>query len=77
MTAREALSKTWMAFPWLDHNYMLDRKNGELFCDVGITIHPNDRGSLVGLWHLADLEASFGAGGYQQGGLHHLNMLDG
>ena len=64
-------------FSGLDWEYMSKRHLGELFCDVGVTYHPNndDNQRLVGLWRLDSLEASFGAGGYLQGNIHHLNTL--
>ncbi|KAI6137968.1 hypothetical protein BKA82DRAFT_4022130 [Pisolithus tinctorius] len=43
---------------------MVDRANGELLVDLGISIHPACDKKLVGLWRLDALEASFGAGGY-------------
>ncbi|KAI6137546.1 hypothetical protein BKA82DRAFT_4023816 [Pisolithus tinctorius] len=48
----------------LDWSHMVDRANGELLVDLGISIHPTCDEKLVGLWRLDALEASFGAGGY-------------
>ena len=63
------------SFPALDWDYMNDRTNGELFCDVGVTIQPVGDEPLVGLWRLDCLDASFGAGGYKSGNMHTLNTL--
>jgi hypothetical protein len=54
---------------------MKNRENGELVCDVGITIQPVGDEPLVGLWRLDCLDASFGAGGYKSGNMHTLNTL--
>jgi hypothetical protein len=62
-------------FSGLDWEYMGKHHLGELFCDVGVTYHPNDDQPLVGLWRLDSLEASFGACGYLRGDIHHLNTL--
>ncbi len=59
----------------LDWNYMADRSRGELFVDLGITYHPKGGEPLVGLWRLDHLEASYGAGGYNLGNMHHHNTL--
>ncbi|KAI6149952.1 hypothetical protein BKA82DRAFT_4354048 [Pisolithus tinctorius] len=61
--------------PALDWSYMVDRANGELLVDLGISIHPTCDEKLVGLWRLDALEASFGAGGYLRGNAHHTCML--
>lgn len=73
MTA--SIERLKSSFPGLDWTYMKDRKNGELLCDVGITIQPVESRPLVGLWRLDCLDASFGAGGYKTGNLHTLNTL--
>lgn len=62
-------------FSFLDWKYMLDPKNGEFVCDVGITLHPLSDDPLVGLWNLEALEASFGAAGFLTGNLHCLNTF--
>lgn len=72
---RGALEDFHISFAGLDWNYMKDRENGELICDVGVTVQPDDPRPLVGLWRLDCLEASFGAGGYKVGELHNLNTL--
>jgi hypothetical protein len=63
------------SFPGLNWEYMKDRTQGELLCDVGITIQPLDKKPLVGLWRLDCLDASYGAGGYKFGNIHTLNTL--
>lgn len=59
----------------LNWDYMANRCNGELFVDLGITYHPKGNSPLVGLWRLDHLEASYGAGGYNLGRMHHHNTL--
>ncbi|KAG1843493.1 hypothetical protein F4604DRAFT_1596821 [Suillus subluteus] len=62
--------------PDLDWNHMMDRTHGELLVDVGISFTPRSSDvPVVGLWRLDALEASFGAGGYNKGQLHHHNTL--
>ncbi|KAL4064649.1 hypothetical protein J3A83DRAFT_4376894 [Scleroderma citrinum] len=63
------------AIPSLDWSYMVDRNNGELLVDLGIGIHPTCDEKMVGLWRLDALEASFGAGGFLQGNIHHTCTL--
>lgn len=72
---RWAVSRVKESFPGFDWDRMMDRNEGELFCDVGITIHPVGVEPLVGLWRLDCLDASFGAGGYRSGNMHTLNTL--
>jgi hypothetical protein len=74
-TMKRALDTLHDEFSGLDWPYMSDRMLGELFCDMGITYHPEDDRPLVGLWKLDALEASFGAGGYLKGQLHNINTL--
>ena len=62
--------------PDLDWEYMMDRSKGELLVDVGISFTPRCSDiAVVGVWRLDALEASFGAGGYKRGDIHHHNML--
>jgi hypothetical protein len=70
-----ALQRFRQSFPGLDWEYMQNRRKGELFCDVGVTIQPVEDEPLVGLWRLDCLDASFGAGGYKSGTMHTLNTL--
>ena len=72
---RSSLRKFKRSVPGLDWDYMKDRKNGELICDIGVTIQPVGREPLVGLWRLDSLDASYGAGGYKSGNMHSLNTL--
>ena len=74
-SAAAALDRFTHSFSGLDWEYMKDRKQGELFCDVGVTIQPIGDEPLVGLWRLDCLDASFGAGGYNVGNMHTLNTL--
>ena len=59
----------------LDWEYMLDRKRGELFLDIGVTYTPQHRIPVIGLWRLDSLEASYGAGGYTRGTMHTINTM--
>ncbi|OJA20364.1 hypothetical protein AZE42_07317 [Rhizopogon vesiculosus] len=62
--------------PDLDWPYMMDRTFGELLVDVGISFTPHSSDvPVIGLWRLDALEASFGAGGYKRGDIHHHNTL--
>jgi hypothetical protein len=69
-TPYEALKKN---FTNLDWDYMMDRKHGELYLDVGISFNPT--GQFVGLWRLDALKASFQKGGFRKGVTHHTNTL--
>lgn len=71
----EAVRRFKRSFSGLDWEYMKSRKDGELICDIGITIQPVGKEPLVGLWRLDCLDASFGAGGYKTGNMHTLNTL--
>ncbi|KAG2352839.1 hypothetical protein BDR07DRAFT_1283618 [Suillus spraguei] len=60
-------------FANLDWDYMMDRKHGELYLDLGISFNPT--GQFVGLWRLDALKASFQKGGFKKGNIHHTNTL--
>ena len=46
--------------PSLDWDHMMDRKNGELYLDLGISFHPiNTSEPMVGLWRLSSLRPSY------------------
>ena len=46
--------------PGLDWTYMLDRENGELYLDLGVSFHPiNTPEPMVGLWRLEGLRSSY------------------
>jgi hypothetical protein len=71
----EALSQQ---FPHLDLNYMMDQKHGQLVVDIGLSVTPSPKSGgkpVIGLWRLDALDASFGAGGFNQGIMHHTNTL--
>ena len=72
MTPIDALLNGIPAFDW---KHMVNRENGELLVDLGIAIHPAGEQKLVRLWRLDALEASFGAGGYLRGNIHHACTL--
>ena len=76
VSAKHALENFKRSFTGLDWDYMNLPKQGQLLCDAGITIQPdNPEEELVGLWRLDSLEASYGAGGYLTGQIHTLNTL--
>jgi hypothetical protein len=76
ISAKVALDNFKRSFTGLDWDYMNLPKQGQLLCDAGITIQPdNPEEELVGLWRLDSLEASYGAGGYLTGQIHTLNTL--
>lgn len=65
-------------FSYLHWPTMLERKHGEVAMDIGVSMHPKREigdDPLVGLWRLDALEASYGAGGFNQGTMHSLNTL--
>ena len=45
--------------PTLDWNHMLDRANGELYLDLGVSFHPKTIEPMVGLWRLEGLRSSY------------------
>ena len=55
----------------LDWDHMLDRHNGELIIDVGVSFTPMTREPVVGLWRLDSLEESYAAAGFNKGIAHH------
>lgn len=59
----------------LDWDHMLERKNGELLVDIGVSFTPISREPIVGLWRLDMLEDSYAAGGFNRGTMHHHCML--
>ncbi|KAG1859385.1 hypothetical protein C8R48DRAFT_774723 [Suillus tomentosus] len=60
----------------LDWPYMMNQQHGELLVDVGISFTPRSTDiPVVGVWRLDALEASFGAGGFKRGDIHHHNTL--
>ncbi|KAG1789580.1 uncharacterized protein HD556DRAFT_1446798 [Suillus plorans] len=60
----------------LDWPYMMNHRHGELLVDVGISFTPRSpEVPVVGVWRLDALEASYGAGGYKRGEIHHQNTL--
>jgi hypothetical protein len=64
-------------YPAMDWDYAMDRKNGQLFLDVGISFHAvtYDNIPLVGLWRLDAVDASYEAAGMNKGVTHHTNTL--
>lgn len=60
-------------FSKIDWDFILDRNNGESYFDVALCIYSDS--SLVGVWRLDALEASFGAGGFLSGKQFPLNTM--
>ena len=64
-------------YPGIDWEYALQRQNGQLFLDVGISFHAitADNMKLVGLWRLDAVNASYQAAGMNKGVTHHSNTM--
>jgi hypothetical protein len=64
-------------YPGIDWAYALQRKNGQLFLDVGISFHAitTENTKLVGLWRLDAVNASYQAAGMNKGVTHHSNTM--
>jgi hypothetical protein len=53
--------------PTLDWDHMMDRTNGELYLDLGVSFHPiNTSEPMVGLWRLGSLRTSYALMGHSQ-----------
>lgn len=53
--------------PSLDWDHMMDRKNGELYLDLGVSFHPVDTPEpMVGLWRLSSLRPSYALMGHSK-----------
>jgi hypothetical protein len=64
MTAFQILQSV---VPSLDWDHMMDRKNGELYLDLGISFHPiNTSEPMVGLWRLSSLRPSYALMGHSK-----------
>lgn len=68
--------------PGLDFDYMLDRENGELYVDMGITYcaKPSQEvidanGPVTGLWRLEQVQESFHQAGMLTGNTHPFNTF--
>lgn len=59
----------------LSWDYMLDRNNGELIVDLGVSFTPKSQEPIIGLWRLDALEESYAAAGFNRGTIHHHCML--
>ena len=58
--------------PFLDLNHMMDREQGELVLDLGISYHPPTHGApMVGLWKLSEVNRSYQVMGTRTGKVHH------
>lgn len=63
-------------FPSLDLEAMIDRKQGELILDLGISFHVDTKETpLIGLWKLPQLERSYKAVGSRKPTKHHASTL--
>ena len=66
--------------PSLDWVHMMDRKNGELYLDLGVSFHPiNTSEPMVGLWRLSSLRSSYSLMGHSKKNckeFHHNNMQE-
>ena len=73
-TAFETLKEELGGLDWAT---MMDDKKGGLYLDLAVNYHTvgGEGHKLVGLWQLDNLEASYGAGGYQHRVLHNINTL--
>ncbi len=63
------------SFPELDWERMLDRSYGELYLDIGISYHTDNRQPLTGLWRTPCLQKSFEALGNRSPTIHPLGTL--
>jgi hypothetical protein len=64
-------------YPAIDWDYAMDRKNGQLFFDIGISFHvfTTENVPLVGLWRLDAINASYNAAGTNAGIIHYTNTM--
>ncbi|KAH0834639.1 hypothetical protein J3R83DRAFT_10148 [Lanmaoa asiatica] len=67
-----ALRENLSCLAW-DH--MLNRNNGELIVDIGVSFTPQTHDPVIGLWRLDTLEESYAAAGFNRGTIHHHCML--
>lgn len=74
---KNSIEKMKRGFPTLDWDNLMDRRQGELYYDVGVTVQPrtDKQNPLTGLWRLDSLEASLGASGFSSGQLHTINTM--
>jgi hypothetical protein len=79
-TERNALQTLQTLVPSLDWDHMMDRKNGELYLDLGVSFHPiNTSEPMVGLWRLSSLRSSYSLMGHSKKNckeFHHNTMLE-
>ena len=63
----------------MDWDHAMQRENGQLVLDLGITFHPNpaDETPLVGLWRLDVMRASYAKAGATKSMLHPACTLQG
>jgi hypothetical protein len=69
------LADIFTAFEDLDWEYMLDRRHGELYLDLGISFHTKQDIPLVGLWRLNKLHESYELMGMKKGDVHHFSTF--
>jgi len=77
---RNSLQMLQTLVPSLDWDHMSNRKNGELYLDLGVSFHPvNTTEPMVGLWKLSSLQSSYSLMGHSKKHskeYHHNTMLD-
>ena len=75
-----AFQSLQMLVPSLDWDHMLERENGELYLDLGVSFHPtNTPEPMVGLWKLSNLRSSYALMGHSKKNhkeYHHNTMQD-
>lgn len=66
----QMLRKEYTSINW---DYAMDRRNGQLYLDMGISFHPkpSDKTPLVGLWRINSVEESYAAAGMNKGVTHN------
>ena len=57
----DPLVTLFQEIPTLDWEYMMQRENGHLLLDLGVSYHPDpvDQQPLIGLWKLSAIHASY------------------
>lgn len=78
-TARSPWEKLVRNYSSLDWDHMIDRKNGQLYVDIGCGWHPDPENGvpLIGIWRLSNVLRSYNASGFLAGDIHHRAMLGG
>lgn len=69
------LADIFGAFEDLNWKYMLDRRHGELYLDLGISFHTKQDIPMVGLWYLNKLHESYELMGMKKGDVDHFSTF--